>query len=135
MTAPKIKICGVTTPDALDAAIIARGDYVGFNFHPPSPRYLALTDAAKLAARAGDSIGKVGVFVNADDHTIAVAIDAGKLDVVQLQHPALAGVLPHVARADVVGHAVDPGAQGTVAAKAGQALPQRQVQLLLQLLP
>lgn len=84
MTAPKIKICGVTTPDALDAAIVARADYVGFNFHPPSPRYLAPGDAAKLAARAGDAIAKVGVFVNADDHALALAIDAGKLGIVQL---------------------------------------------------
>lgn len=84
MAAPKIKICGVTAADALDAAIAARADYVGFNFHPPSPRALKPGDAAKLAARAGDSIVKVGVLVNADDHAIALAIDAGKLDVVQL---------------------------------------------------
>jgi phosphoribosylanthranilate isomerase len=84
MAAPKIKICGITTPDALDAAIVARADYVGLNFHPPSPRSLAPDAAARLAARAGSSIVKVGVFVNADDTRFAQAIEAAGLDVLQL---------------------------------------------------
>jgi phosphoribosylanthranilate isomerase len=84
MTAPKIKICGITTPDALEAAIAAQADHVGFNFHAPSPRYITLEEAAALAARAGSEISRVGVFVDTDDHAIARAMAAGKLDILQL---------------------------------------------------
>jgi len=84
MPAPRIKICGVTTLAAIEACIHARADYVGFNFFPASPRFLALEEAVKLAARAGDQIPKVGVFVDADDHAIAEAAAAGRLDAIQL---------------------------------------------------
>jgi phosphoribosylanthranilate isomerase len=80
----KIKICGVTTPEALDACILARADYVGFNFYAPSPRNLTLVNAAKLAAHAGDAIEKIGLFVDAEDQVIGEAIAAGKIDIVQL---------------------------------------------------
>jgi phosphoribosylanthranilate isomerase len=84
MTSTAIKICGIRTHDTLDAAIAARADYVGFNFYPPSPRAVSLDEVALLGARAGDSIRKVGVFVDVDDHTIAEAVAAGGLDIVQL---------------------------------------------------
>ncbi|HTN15295.1 MAG TPA: phosphoribosylanthranilate isomerase [Sphingomonadaceae bacterium] len=84
MTRVAIKICGITTRDTLEAAITARADYVGFNFFPPSPRYLALDAAAQLGALAGDSIAKVGLFVDADDHAIAEAVAAGHIDILQL---------------------------------------------------
>ena len=59
MTSPAIKICGITTPDALDAAILARADYAGFNFCERSPRYVAPSEAARLAARAGSEIAQL----------------------------------------------------------------------------
>jgi phosphoribosylanthranilate isomerase len=84
MSKPAIKICGVTTPAALDAAIAARAEHVGFNFYPPSPRFLSAADAAQLGPRAAGRIGKVGVFVDADDAAIAAAIAAAGLDALQL---------------------------------------------------
>lgn len=84
MTAPKIKICGITTLDALDAVIEARADYCGFMFYPPSPRNLTPSEAAVLADRAGTAISKVGVFVNPDDLEITEGVSAGQLDVIQL---------------------------------------------------
>jgi phosphoribosylanthranilate isomerase len=79
-----IKICGLTTARALDAAIAARADYAGFVFHAPSPRHLSLTAAAALAARADGRILRVGLFVDASSATIADAIAAASLDVLQL---------------------------------------------------
>jgi phosphoribosylanthranilate isomerase len=79
-----IKICGLTDARALDAAIRARAEYVGFNFFPPSPRFVSLRDAAALAERAEARIKRVGVFVDADDRTIAEALAAGRLDALQL---------------------------------------------------
>lgn len=80
----KIKICGISTPETLDAVLAARAEYVGFNFFPPSPRHVAPQDVAALAARAGDRIGKVGVFVDADDALLQSAFQAGRLDAIQL---------------------------------------------------
>lgn len=79
-----IKFCGLTDPRALDAAIRARAEYVGFVFFPPSPRHLALADAATLAAHAEGRIGRVGLFVDADDAMIAQALAAARLDALQL---------------------------------------------------
>ncbi len=79
-----IKICGLTTADALEAAIGARADYAGFVFFPPSPRHLPLAEAPALAARAEGRISRVGLFVDAGDAAIAEAIGAGRLDGLQL---------------------------------------------------
>ena len=84
MLNPAIKICGVSTPAALDATIHVRADYVGFVFYAPSPRNLAARDAAELAARADGRIAKVGLFVDADDALIAEAVTAARLDALQL---------------------------------------------------
>ncbi len=80
----KVKICGISTSETLDAAIAGRAEFVGFNFYPPSPRHVSAGVAADLAARAGNSITRVGVFVDADDQFLTDAIAAGKLDVIQL---------------------------------------------------
>lgn len=84
MPAPMIKLCGLTDGTALDAAIAARADYAGFNFYPPSPRFLDLAKAAELGTRAAGRIGRVGVFVDADDRAIAEAVAAARLDAIQL---------------------------------------------------
>jgi phosphoribosylanthranilate isomerase len=84
MSSPAIKICGVTTAEALDAAIRARADHVGFNFFAPSPRYLPPRDAAALQERAQGKVSRVGVFVDADDGLIGEAVAAARLDVLQL---------------------------------------------------
>ena len=80
----QIKICGVNTPQALDAVIAARADFVGFNFFPPSPRHVGLTDLMALAQHAGKGIGKVGVYVDPDDELLAATIAAGALEAIQL---------------------------------------------------
>lgn len=84
MAAPQIKICGVTTIDAVQACIAARAEWCGLVFYSPSPRNLTPSDAALLAAAAAGRIGKVGLFVDADDLAIAEAVRAGALDTIQL---------------------------------------------------
>lgn len=96
LPSPAIKICGVTTPDALDAAINARADHVGFVFFPRSPRNLAPRDAAPLGLRAAGRISRVGLFVDADDRLIGDAVAAAGLDALQLhgeESPARAAEL------------------------------------------
>lgn len=84
MPAPAIKICGVSTPDTLDAVIAARADYVGFVFFPGSPRNVTPREAAPLAARAAGRISRVGLFVDAADALIREAAAGGQLDALQL---------------------------------------------------
>lgn len=83
MTAPSIKICGLTTPETLDAAIAARADYFGLMFFERSPRHASLEVARLLGAQAAGRIGRVGVFVDADDALIAPAVAAAELDALQ----------------------------------------------------
>lgn len=80
----KVKICGVTTPEALVATLSAGADAVGFNFYPPSPRALRPDEAAPLGARA-PHLMKVGVFVDADDSLLDAAVRAAGLNAIQLQ--------------------------------------------------
>ncbi|MFM7348967.1 MAG: phosphoribosylanthranilate isomerase [Erythrobacter sp.] len=79
-----VKICGISTPETLAACIAARADWVGFNFFPPSPRFLTSAAAAQLAAQGEGAIRKAGVFVDADDAALAEAVQAGRLDAIQL---------------------------------------------------
>ena len=47
----QIKICGLSTPETVDAAVDAGATHIGFVHHEPSPRHVSLEDAAKLRAR------------------------------------------------------------------------------------
>ncbi len=91
-----IKICGINRAAALDAAIAARADYVGFVFFPRSPRAVSPAEAAVLAERAAGRIRLVGLFVDAGDALIAETVAAARLDVLQLhggESPDRCGVL------------------------------------------
>lgn len=78
------KICGVKTPDAVAAVVEGGASHMGFNFYPPSPRYISPALAATLAAETPGEVCTVGLFVDADDHTLGAALDAVELDLLQL---------------------------------------------------
>ncbi|WP_210358493.1 phosphoribosylanthranilate isomerase [Sphingomonas beigongshangi] len=78
------KICGLSTPETLDAAIGAGASHVGFVFFAPSPRDLPFDRAAGLAARVPARVRRVGVFVDPDDALLDQAAAAGRLDAIQL---------------------------------------------------
>lgn len=80
----QIKICGLTTAAAVDAAIAQRADHVGLVFFAQSPRNLSLSDANALASRVAGRTRTVGVFVDPDDALLTAAVSAGPLDVIQL---------------------------------------------------
>lgn len=86
------KICGLTTPATLDAALAGGASHVGFVFFPPSPRHLAFDRAAELAARVPAGVARVGVFVDPDDALLDAALASGRLDAVQLHKTAPARV-------------------------------------------
>lgn len=66
MTA-KVKICGLSTPETMEAAIKAGADFVGLVFFAKSPRNVALRQAVKLADQARGRALVVALVVDADD--------------------------------------------------------------------
>lgn len=79
-----VKICGITTPETLTAAIEGGASYVGLVFYPPSPRYAAPDLAAYLASYVPDAVKKVGLFVEPDDKTLEDILRQVPLDMIQL---------------------------------------------------
>lgn len=79
-----VKICGLSTPQALDVALESGTDLVGFVFFPPSPRHLGLKPARTLGERVMRRAGKVALTVDADDATLAAIVEALKPDMLQL---------------------------------------------------
>ncbi|MFT4056126.1 MAG: phosphoribosylanthranilate isomerase [Novosphingobium sp.] len=84
MPTAAIKICGISTGDSLEAAIRARAAYIGLVFFARSPRAVSPVQAAQLSERAAGRIGRVGLFVDADDALLGEAMGAAKLDALQL---------------------------------------------------
>ena len=79
-----VKICGLTRPGDVAAACELGAAYVGFNFVASSPRRVTNAIARELAAAASPGVLRVGVFADEDADTIARAIEAGRLQLVQL---------------------------------------------------
>ena len=79
-----IKICGINSADAADAAVRAGVDMAGLNFHPKSPRYLRAEQATALASRLRGKTKLVVVLSDPNDEALAAAIAATKPDFVQL---------------------------------------------------
>lgn len=79
-----VKICGLRTPETLDAALVAGADYVGFVFFPPSPRHVGYEEARGLGLRAAGRAQKVALTVDADDATFGAIVEALKPDMLQL---------------------------------------------------
>ena len=93
------KICGLTTPETLGAALVGGASHVGFVFFAPSPRNLGFDRAAGLAVPVPSSVKRVGVFVDPDDALLDAAIGAGRLDAIQLHKTAPARAAAIRARA------------------------------------
>ncbi len=60
----RIKICGLTREEDVDAAVAAGADAVGFVMYPASPRYVSAERAAELASRLPPFVTPVLLFVN-----------------------------------------------------------------------
>lgn len=80
----QVKICGITTPEALEAAAVGGASHIGFVFYPRSPRHLDCAAAAQLAKSVPSDIKKVGVFVNPDEDELAKVAKDVPLDMIQL---------------------------------------------------
>jgi phosphoribosylanthranilate isomerase len=79
-----IKICGLKTSAALDVALEAGADFVGFVFFAASPRHVGVEAVRALRQRVRGRAQKVALSVDATDDELAASIDALKPDLLQL---------------------------------------------------
>ncbi|MDR0234202.1 MAG: phosphoribosylanthranilate isomerase [Zoogloeaceae bacterium] len=79
----RIKICGLTCAEDVDAAVEAGADALGFVFYPASPRYVDAETAALLIRRVPPFVLSVGLFVNAVPSEIAAILSRVPLNLLQ----------------------------------------------------
>ena len=82
-----VKICGIKTFEIALAAVQAGADMLGFNFYPPSPRYLPPEECAAMVSSLKSRVPgftAVGIFVNQTPHRIREIMQACGLDLAQL---------------------------------------------------
>lgn len=80
----QVKICGLKTAEAVDAAVTAGADLVGFVFFKKTPRYVTPAVAGGLAMRVPVGVLKVGLTVDATDDEFAAITGNGAVDILQL---------------------------------------------------
>jgi phosphoribosylanthranilate isomerase len=79
------KICGLSTPETLDAAVAAGARFIGFVTYPRSPRHVASNDMLKsLGARVPKGVIRTGLFVDPDDALLDERLATGAIDLLQL---------------------------------------------------
>jgi phosphoribosylanthranilate isomerase len=88
-----VKICGLSTPETLDAAIAGGASHVGFVIFPKSPRHVNIAQLSALLPRVPAHVKTVGVIVDPDQDQLQAIGAAGPLDILQLhgaEDPAFA---------------------------------------------
>ena len=78
------KICGLNDGASVVAAAAAGARFAGFVFYPPSPRSLTPEAAGALARLLPQRVQRIGLFVDADDATLAATLAQVPLDLLQL---------------------------------------------------
>ena len=79
-----VKICGLSTAEALEVALDEGADMVGFVFFPPSPRHLGFEAARLLGGRVRGRAQKVALTVDADDASFDAIVASLRPDMLQL---------------------------------------------------
>ena len=79
-----VKICGLSTPETVAAAVAGGARSVGFVFYPGSPRAVTPEQAGHLSAAVPAGITRVGVVVDRDDAGLEAIVAGAGLDMLQL---------------------------------------------------
>lgn len=79
------KICGLDAPDSVAMAMLEGAAMLGFNFYPPSPRYLTPARAGQLVSAVPSGVDRVGLFVDSSDEEIGAVLAKCQLDLIQVQ--------------------------------------------------
>lgn len=105
----RIKICGLTREEDVDAAVAAGADAIGFVFYPPSPRYVSPQRAAELVKRIPPFVDVVGLFVNEAPEVVRIACKALPINVLQFHGDEDAAYCSQFARPYLRAARVRPG--------------------------
>ncbi|OYQ35958.1 phosphoribosylanthranilate isomerase [Niveispirillum lacus] len=84
MSAVKAKICGISTPETMQAALDAGARWVGLVFFAKSPRNVSIATAAELSRMVGTGTRVVGLFVDPTDDFLEDVTGQVPLDLIQL---------------------------------------------------
>lgn len=79
-----VKICGLSTPESVAAAVDGGADMVGFVLFAASPRAVTPEQLPGLVEGVPPGVTRVGLFVDATDDEIAATVNTGCLDMLQL---------------------------------------------------
>ena len=80
----RIKVCGMRDPGNIRDICSIKPEYLGYIFHPGSPRYVGEDPEDILFTIPGRDIIRVGVFVNEDSGVLCELVDSERLDLLQL---------------------------------------------------
>jgi len=80
-----VKICGLTTVEAVQDTVAAGADYIGLVFFPKSPRNLDFDTAQRLAQQVPSHVKTVALMVNPSDAFLRVLLEHVDVDILQLQ--------------------------------------------------
>lgn len=92
MTRTRVKICGLTRPQDVEAAVAAGADAIGLVFYPPSPRAVSVELARDLCGLLPPFVTAVGLFVDDSAGQVRRVLEQVPLDLVQFhgeESPAL----------------------------------------------
>lgn len=93
-----VKICGLSEPKTVTAAVDAGASFIGFNFFRRSPRFVSIDIAATLAGQVPRAVKTVGLFVDAKDKEIEAVLKKVSLSVLQLHGQESPGRVVEVRR-------------------------------------
>ena len=102
----KVKICGLSTKEAVKTAVSAGADYIGFVF-APSKRQVTLEQAAEMAKLIPANVKKVGVFVSPNRTELLEAIEKVGLDFVQVHGQVVDDLFENLSCASIQAVQVD----------------------------
>ena len=80
----EVKICGLKTPEAVDAALAGGADYIGLVFFPRSPRHVDIKTGLRLADLARGQAKVVALFVDPEDRAFDSIVEQVQPDMIQL---------------------------------------------------
>lgn len=110
-----VKICGITERRDAFAAVDAGADMLGFNFHEPSPRFVATPVVRAIVRSLPPAVATVGVFVGGPAARLKAVARACGLAMVQVHGGLPAGLLKALSPFPVI-HAVNVGGRRDFAA-------------------
>ena len=101
---PLVKICGLKTPETVDAAIRHGATHIGLVHYEPSPRHVDLKTAAEIRKRAGPQVKVALLLVNASQQLTGDALGKVRPDIIQFhgsETPEWLAVVKRLAPAEI----------------------------------